>query len=227
MARALVNAGWTIDQILRRGDDPSDAASGVDAVIIATPDAAIASVAATVEPAEAVLVHLSGATGLEALAPHRAASVHPLAALPDEHTGAARLMAGGPFAVAGDPFARELVAALGGRPFEIADDQRALYHAAAAVASNHVVALLAQVERLAEASGAPLWALLEMAAASVDNVATLGAAAAITGPASRGDQDTIDRHLAALDATERELYSALALAAAKLGGSTISVEPNP
>ena len=44
--------------------------------------------------------------------------------------------------------------------------------------------------------------------ATIDNVAALGPAAALTGPAARGDEATLERHLAALDPSEREAYEA-------------------
>ena len=118
--------------------------------------------------------------------------------------------------MAGDPLAGEVVEALGGRAFEVADADRAAYHAAACIASNHLVALLGQVERVAAAVGVPLEAYLDLVRATVDNVADLGPAAALTGPAARGDEATIERHLAALPPDERAAYDALAEAARRL-----------
>ncbi|MEL6981202.1 MAG: DUF2520 domain-containing protein [Actinomycetota bacterium] len=145
-------------------------------------------------------------------------SVHPLISLTDPETGAERLTAGATFAVAGHPVAAELVAALGGRAIEVAEDRRAVYHAAAAVASNHLVALCAQVERLADAASVPVDVYWELLARSFDNVTTVGAEAALTGPAARGDHATIAAHLGAIGPTETELYLAMADAAAELAG---------
>lgn len=165
------------------------------------------------------MLHCSGVSGLEVLATHeRIGSLHPLMALPDPETGSARLRDHGWFAVAGDPIATELVEALGGRAFQVADDDRALYHATAVVSANHVVALLGQVERLADQVGVPVQAFFDMARASFDDVEAQGAAAALTGPAARGDQATLDAHRRALPDTERALYDALAAAAATLAG---------
>lgn len=188
-------------------------------MLIATPDSAIAGVATTIDSGAAVVMHCSGATPLTVLEPHvRRASIHPLMALPDPETGAKRLGAGGGwFAVAGDPLAAELVDLLAGRRFEVADDHRALYHATAAVSANHLVALLAQVERLAGAVGVPTAAFFDLARGSLDDVVAKGAHAAITGPAARGDIATLEAHRAALDPSERPLYDALAEAATKLG----------
>lgn len=217
LAGALGAAGWRVERPVRRGDDLAGAAAGVDLLVISTPDGAIADVAAAVEPGDAVVAHLAGSLGLAALAPHeRRAAIHPLVSLPNADVGAGRLRDGAWFAVAGDPIAEEVVADLGGRAFTVADDDRAAYHAAACIASNHLVALLGQVERVAATAGVPLEAYLDLVRGTVDNVAALGPAAALTGPAARGDWATIDRHLTALDPSERPVYEALMRAARRL-----------
>ena len=216
----MADAGWTALVPLGRGDDLAKgtaAADGVDLVVIATPDATIAEVAATIRPNPATVVaHMAGSLGLDVLAPHvRRASLHPLVALPDPDIGAARLQ-GAWFAVAGDPIVNDAVAALGGKAIEVPDDRRAAYHAAACIASNHLVALLGQVERVATAAGVPLDAYLDLVRTTVDNVAELGPARALTGPAARGDWATIERHRAALPDDERPVYDALLAAALRL-----------
>jgi predicted short-subunit dehydrogenase-like oxidoreductase (DUF2520 family) len=218
LALALAEVGWTVLDPLGRSDDLRGAASGVDLVVIATPDASVADTAAAIEPVAATaVVHLAGSLGLDGLADHvRRAAVHPLVAMPDAEIGARRLRSGGWFAVAGDPIARRIVADLGGRAFEVADDDRAAYHAAAVIASNHVVALLGQAERVATAAGVPFDVYLDLVRATIDNVVDLGPAAALTGPAARGDQDTLDRHLEAIDPSEREAYLVMARLAARL-----------
>lgn len=223
MAAALAQVGWQVRAVLGRSAAPAEiaaASADVDLVLIATPDAAVAAVAAEVEPATtAAVAHLAGSLGLDAVAPHpRRAALHPLVALPDAVVGARRLVAGCWFAVAGDPMVREVVADLGGRAFEVADRDRAAYHAAAVVASNHLVALLGQAERIGAQAGVPLAAFLDLVRATVDNVEELGPAAALTGPAARGDEATIRRHLDAIAPAERALYEALAEEARRLAG---------
>ena len=147
--------------------------------------------------------------GLDVLAGHpRPAALHPLVALPDAETGAARLADGAWFAVAGDPLVEAVVADLGGQAFMVADEDRTRYHAAAVIASNHLVALLGQVERVAP-EGVPLEAFLALVRGTVDNVAALGPAAALTGPVARGDWATVEAHLAALPDDERPAYQAM------------------
>ena len=99
---------------------------------------------------------------------------------------------------------------------EVADADRIRYHATAVVAANHLVALLGQVERLARSIDVPLDAYLDLARGALDNAASLGPAAALTGPVARGDWDTVASHLDALPDGERALYSLLADAAHRL-----------
>ena len=218
MSLALERVGWAVQAPLGRGDALADAARDVDLVLIAVPDAAIADVAAQIQPVETtVIVHLAGSLGLDVLAPHRRrAAIHPLVSLPDAETGAERLSSSAWFAVAGDPLARQLVTDLGGHAFDVADADRASYHAAACIASNHLVALLGQVERVARTAGVPFEAYMDLVRATIENVGKLGPAAALTGPAARGDQETIHRHLTALPQDERRAYLALMAEAQRL-----------
>jgi predicted short-subunit dehydrogenase-like oxidoreductase (DUF2520 family) len=222
LAAALTARGWTFAGFLGRGDDMTAAARGVDVLVIATPDDAIAEVAACVVAVPATtVVHLSGSLGLNALRPHpRRAGLHPLVPLPNGEVGAARLASGVTFAVSGAPAANEIAAALGGRTVEVADQDRAAYHAAACIAANHVVALLGQVERVAGSVGLDLESFLPLTRAAVEDVAALGAQAALTGPARRGDWATLSRHLDALPEAERAGYQAGAALATKLAGAS-------
>lgn len=217
LALALGRAGWEVRDPLRRGDDPTDAAADVDLLVIATPDGAVAEVAARVAPVpDTVVAHLAGSLGVDVLGTHpRRAALHPLVALPGAEVGAERLR-GAWFAVAGDPLAEAVVEDLGGRSFTVADADRAAYHAAACIASNHLVALLGQVERVAATASVPLEPYLDLVRATVENVAALGPARALTGPAARGDHATIERHLAALDPAERPAYETMVAEARRL-----------
>jgi predicted short-subunit dehydrogenase-like oxidoreductase (DUF2520 family) len=217
-SRALQDAGWTTRGFLGRGDDLAGAAAGVDLLIIATPDAAIEPVARAVTPSDdAVVVHLAGSFGTAALAPHlRRATIHPLVSLTPASDPCCSHLKGAWFAVSGDPLAWQVVSDMDGRPIEVADEARTSYHAAAVIASNHLVALLGQVERVAARAGVPFEAYLDLVQGTIDNVTALGPADALTGPVARGDWETVGRHLAALPAEERAAYQALADQAARL-----------
>ena len=169
-----------------------------DVVILAVPDAEIARAAAIVRPGPLV-GHVAGAVGLEALAPHECFGIHPLMTVP--HTGAT--FAGAGAAVAGSTqhalaTARSIARSLGLLAFEIADADRAAYHAAASIASNFLVALEAAAEALLSTTGADRRLLVPLVRATVDNWAANGGSAALTGPIARGDEATVARQRAAV-----------------------------
>jgi predicted short-subunit dehydrogenase-like oxidoreductase (DUF2520 family) len=208
--------GYEVLDALGRGDVVSGAAIGADVVVIGTPDAAVAATAAAIDPVDStVVLHLAGSLGLDALGRHpRRGALHPLVPLPDPDRGALRLRSGVGFAVAGDPVARTMALALGGQVVEVDDRSRSAYHAAASIAANHVVALMGQVERVAGEAGLPLGVFSGLVQAAVEDAMALGPAAALTGPAARGDWETIARHRAVLAGmaqgrSELDAYDAL------------------
>lgn len=209
--------------MLGRGEPVTAAGAGVGLLVLATPDDAVARVAAAVRPVDScAVVHLSGSLGLDVLAAHpRRGSLHPLVPLPDPVAGAARLRAGVTFAVAGDPVVDTIAEVLGGRAVRVADTFRPAYHAAAAIAANHLVALLGQVERVAASAGLPLDAFAGLVRAATDDAFALGPRRALTGPAARGDWETVDRHrgvLATMPGPRNELaaYDAMVALARRL-----------
>ncbi len=215
---ALGSLGWDVVGYLHRGDPVAKAAQGVDLLLITTPDARIADIASQIIPEpETVVAHVAGSLGLGALAPHpRRGSLHPLMALPPGEDGVQRLFSGGWFAVAGDDMMFNIGAALHGHLVEIDDQFRPLYHAAATIAANHLVALMGQVQRIAELIDMPMDAYLDLAEGSLENVRALGSQDALTGPAARGDNATIARHIAALPNSERETYNAMRIESERL-----------
>ena len=194
-------AGLGLGEPLGRGADAADA----DIVLLAVPDGEIAAAAAAVAPGRLV-GHLSGATTLAPLAPHEAFSIHPLMTV----TGGRTSFAGATAAVAGSTeralaIARALAAHLGMRPFEVADADRAAYHAAASIASNFLVALEGAAERLAATAGVDRDAFVPLVRATIENWAALGAEQALTGPIARGDEETVARQRAAVEERTPEL----------------------
>jgi predicted short-subunit dehydrogenase-like oxidoreductase (DUF2520 family) len=207
----------------------ADAGREADVVIVATPDAAIAAAAVTLAPAlrpGALVVHISGASTLHELdgvllarPDVEVGSLHPLQSLPSADVGQRRL-AGAWCAIDGSPRVEKIALTLGMRPFRVDVGDRVRYHAAACVASNHVVALLGQVERLAVQAGVPFEAFLPLIRGTVENVDELGPAGALTGPVARGDDETVARHVDALPDDERDGYEALVREARRLAEAT-------
>lgn len=187
----------------------------VDLVLLAVPDAAIPEVAQRVSIGPWV-AHVSGATPLAALDPHlRRFSVHPLQTLTLER-GPEQLDGAWGAVTADTPDAREqarwLAETLGLRPFPLADADKPLYHAGAAMASNFLVTLHRAAARLMADSGVPEEALLPLMERTMTNGFQL------TGPISRGDWSTVDAHLRALEERAPDLvplYRALAEATAE------------
>jgi predicted short-subunit dehydrogenase-like oxidoreductase (DUF2520 family) len=129
-----------------------------DLIALCVPDRVIADVARELEPGPWV-AHVSGATPLEALAPHeRRLGVHPLQTFavdrgPEQLDGAYAAVTGeSDEALA---VGRWLAETLGLRPFDLDDEHRALYHAGVVMAANYLVTLRRAGESLLEAAGAP------------------------------------------------------------------------
>lgn len=179
-------------------------------VILAVPDGKIAEVAERIEPGPWV-AHVSGATPLSALDPHRTRfSVHPLQTLTRDR--GAEQLDGAYAAVTAETDAAAaqadwLARTLGLRPFPLADADRALYHAGAAIASNFLVTLYRTAARLFDEAGAPAEGLVPLMQRTIDNGFQL------TGPIARGDWSTVEAHLEALRERAPDvepLYRALA-----------------
>lgn len=157
-------------------------------------------------------IHTAGRYGAGVLEPAAAAgaltlAVHPAMTFTGTSLDVARL-AGCPFAVTGPgmylPIGQALVAEIGGVPVVVAEEDRALYHAALAHGANHLVTLVAQSMRLLEAVGIgePGEYLRPLAEAALDGALRSGEAL-LTGPVVRGDTGTLREHLEALDALAR------------------------
>jgi predicted short-subunit dehydrogenase-like oxidoreductase (DUF2520 family) len=106
-------------------------------------------------------------------------------------------------------FAAALAERLGMTPFEIDDEGRAAYHAAASMASNFLVTLQAAAETIARGAGLePEQAralLAPLVRQTVENIAELGPEAALTGPVARGDETTVASQRAAVAEAAPEL----------------------
>jgi predicted short-subunit dehydrogenase-like oxidoreductase (DUF2520 family) len=189
-----------------------------DVLWLCVPDAAIAQVTRRLLQRAAarglslkgkIVVHSSGALSSEVLEPAAragasVASVHPLMSFP---TRTPVPLQGVPFGVEADAASRRILNAIirriGGRPFPVKAESKALYHALGVMASPLLVSHLTVAHKLAGLAGfTPREArrLLEpIARATLDNVFRRGAGKSFSGPLARGDAETIRLHLQALE----------------------------
>lgn len=142
----------------------------------------------------------------------RVGSFHPLVSISDPVLGADRFC-GAYFCLEGDveavEQARTIVDALEGHSFSIGSDKKPLYHAAAVTACGHLIALIDTAIGMLEKCGlkreAAATVLLPLINSTVENLAGQGVEGALTGPFSRGDIETFERHLDSLKGnTERD-----------------------
>ncbi len=211
-----------------------------DLVLIATPDDQIPAVVELLLGLKSevsrkpVVLHTSGALSAKILAPlskkgWTAGSVHPLASVSEPRTGALALR-GAYWCVEGDAaavrVAKNLVRDLEGKSFSIASDFKPLYHAAAVMTAGNVVALFdVALEMLGQCGLKRKEAqriLSPLLLTAVQNLNDKDPAKVLTGTFSRGDVETVKRHLAALKSSELtdalELYRLLGKRSLKLTG---------
>ncbi|GAA2236477.1 DUF2520 domain-containing protein [Rarobacter faecitabidus] len=187
-------------------------------VLLAVPDDALADLVAGIANSLGwqigqLVVHVSGAHGLEILGPAAAQGAIPLAIHPAmTFTGTSldvSRLEGAPFAVTASspflPIAQALVVEMGGEPVVVGEGARVAYHAALSHASNHLVTLLAQASEMLQEAGVSepghlLAGIVHASAEGALRYASEGAdpIGALTGPVSRGDAGTVARHLDAL-----------------------------
>ena len=215
----------------RACQSPATTIDLADLTILAVPDDVIHPLAAEMvdslcSAAGHAAVHLSGAQeGRAALRPLaergslRTGVFHPLQTF-RRGPEAVHNVAGTYFGLDADAALRDqltqMARDLEGHPFDLSGVDRALYHAAAVFAANYPTTLLAEAIALAAQAGldseTARRGMTTLLAGAVNNLRDLAPAEAITGPASRGDQGTIERHLDALknDPELQRLYQLLA-----------------
>ena len=243
LARALQRAGHSIVAIHAVSDssqqrvrdffpatDIADINSVIDSsdlVLFAVPDDVLESLVAGIASTHGfrhgqLVAHTSGRYGISVLQPAAlqgayVMALHPAMTFVGTSTDLDRLNAC-PFGVTADDsaiaVAQALVIEMSGDPHIISEVDRVRYHAALAHVSNHLTTVIAQSTSMLNDIGIenPSDFLLPLALASTENALQRGVAA-LTGPISRGDVETVRAHLAELPrGIERDTYIALALA---------------
>lgn len=219
---------------LRRGVEPAQL------ILLAVADRAVAPVSEQlaaldgIEWNQRVVLHHAGALGLEPLASLRQAGaavgmMHPLQSL-GEAALAREILPGSRARIEGDPRARraagQLARGLGLKPLafgSLSAQQRTAYHAAASLVSNDVLALVAIAADLLQTAGLDRQrataALLPLVRGTLRQLERAGFAGPLTGPAPRGDVETLRAHLDRLargDPEDREIHRLLSLRLARL-----------
>ncbi len=240
---ALTRAGWPVHAVASRDigrrerfrslvpgargfADGQPLVEEVELIVLAVPDDAIRAVAGSLHMyGGQAMVHTSGLLGAEALAPAMAAgtqvgSFHPLVTFADLERAVAAFR-GATIAIEGDDQLLDLLArmaeVLGATPVRLAPGSKAAYHAAAVLAAGGVDALLDAIAELGHIAGLDEAGSLAIYGGLVEqtlaNARALGTAAALTGPATRGDRGTFAMHRAELEARAPgvlAIYAALA-----------------
>lgn len=207
--------------------DAQGVADVADLVFISVTDGAIAAVASSVRWRKGMaVVHCSGATEVSVLAPAAARGAltggfHPMQTFADPAAALATLPDCTVSIEAAEPLhsrLKDLATLLGCRAITLPAGARVRYHASGAYASQYVVALLAEATKLWASFGVSekdaIKALLPLLRGTAAAVEKAGLVQGMPGPVSRGDIDTVRRHLDSLDALDPQvaaLYRQLAL----------------
>jgi len=257
---ALSHAGWTVGAVASRDAarrerfrslvpgargfaEATALLDEVELIILAVPDDAIPRLAGGLRMYSGqAMIHTSGALGAEVLGPAMAAGTqvgafHPLVAFADTELAVAALH-GATVAIEGDDQLADLLArmadALGAHPVRLAPGSKSAYHAAAVLAAGGFVALLDAIAELGRVAGLDEAGSLQiygrLAEQTLANARALGIARALTGPITRGDVGTLERHLETLRAHAPDvlpLYAAAAEREIRLAEGRGVLAPEP
>ncbi len=244
LAAALVGAGHTLVAVVSRRLSSAEQAVSLagagqastelktamqaDLLLLTVPDDQLGSLAGSLTAYDCPAVcHTSGAASSEVLAPlPRRASAHPLQTFA-EPQAALENLPGTYWALEGEPTLLPqlelLVRDLQGHPLQIRTEQKVLYHAGAVMACNYLTAVQSIAVRMLSQAGIDpaqgLAALLPLVQGTLNNLSRVGLPEALTGPVSRGDVETIGRHLDQLPDEFDAIYRLLGKEAIALAGA--------
>lgn len=168
-----------------------------------------------------IICHFSGSLssvvfqGIEATGAS-CCSIHPMLAFSDKYSSYLQLK-NAFFTIEGDATAvtamQDIFRPLGNQMVEIDGNQKALYHCAASVLSNQVIAVLdcgyQMLEQVGFSKEQVLTATSSLVRGNIENVIALGTEAALTGPIERGDMETVWKHLECIPEESKEMYLVL------------------
>ncbi|WP_436493355.1 Rossmann-like and DUF2520 domain-containing protein [Actinokineospora sp. HUAS TT18] len=194
---------------------PDEVARDADLVLLAIPDDVLAgtvrglAAAGALRPGQ-IVVHTSGAHGVDVLAPAAeqgalTLALHPVMTFTGRAEDLDRIAACcfGVTAADGDDaawsVAEALVVEMGAEPVRVTEAARPLYHTALAHGANHLVTLVGECADLLRAAdiATPERLLGPLLSAALDNALRHGDRA-LTGPVARGDAGTVRKHVGVL-----------------------------
>jgi len=209
--------------------DRIETARSGEVLFITVPDDRISGVVSELDTSDILwtgktVFHCSGLHPAQVLYPLKekgawTGSFHPIQSFSSK-TPTPETFLGISFGLDGDEealiIAQSLVRDLGGRPLFLESRHKSLYHAACSISSNFLIVLLDMAQTLFEAAGLDATqasaALLPLVEGTLENSKRMGIGPSLTGPVSRGDEETLKVHLEALENHPeiRELYKGLA-----------------
>ena len=216
--------------------DMSKLACNCDILFITTPDDVIEQIAhiladlGCLQPGQ-VLVHMSGVHTSRILQPALGTgasglSMHPMQSCASLEEALLNLPVS-VFSLEGDLEAlrigKTMVSRIGAEFFVLSTEDKVLYHAAAAMASNYLVTLFDMAQELLELSGVDfgyrICALTSLMEGTLSNLKVMSPQSALTGPIARGDVGTVSKHIESLEERAPEIldvYKTLGLRTLKL-----------
>jgi predicted short-subunit dehydrogenase-like oxidoreductase (DUF2520 family) len=231
LGEALRRAGHVVtavsavsDTSLRRAEEllpgvpvrsPDEVAIGADLVLLAVPDDALAGLVRGLAATRSlrsgqIVVHTSGAHGVDVLAPASEIGALSLALHPAmtftgraedvERLATACMAVTAPADEQAWNVAEALALELGMEPVRVPENARLLYHAALVHGANHLITLVNECAALLRGAGIEHVerVMAPLLSASLDNALRFGDRA-MTGPVVRGDSGTVQTHLAVLE----------------------------
>ncbi len=203
-----------------------------DTLFLTVPDGLIREVWNTIKDMSVkgkYICHCSGALSAEDAFPSAKekgayiASVHPLFAVSDKYNSY-RELDHACFTIEGGENSEEIIKlfeSFGNPVVRISPDNKVKYHLAAAIASNHVVALMEESLSLLTECGfdeeGARKALTPIVSKNVSHILEKGTTASLTGPVERGDISTVKKHLSCLSEEDQLLYRLLSKKLLKIG----------
>lgn len=184
-----------------------------DIYLIAVADHAIASVSNTLLLKDQLVVHTSGTTSLSVLnSKNRRGVFYPLQTFTQgkqiDYTQI-------PFCLEAENEAdynrlKKLAESVSNAVYQVSEDQRKALHLAAVFVCNFTNHLYQIGEDLCNEHNVPFAVLKPLISETADKIQTLSPKEAQTGPALRGDTETLNRHLEMLNqTTQKEIYQLL------------------